>query len=138
MLQGVCHCMWPTTLAYGCFSPSHINDDVARAITALAKILLLTAVPYVPSSIIAEQCRGWKRLLAPCAYIVLAIPVLPFFQVLGEYGPEHVALHVGAWLLPLGFVLVLSKTVVRVLVRDTKRPEAHNGHLAGHRGNSTV
>lgn len=112
MSRFVCLYMWPTTLAYGGFSPSCVNDDVARAITAFAKILLLTAVPYVPSSIIAERCRGWKRLLAPCAYLVLVLPVLPLFQVLGEYGPEHVALHVGGWLLPVGFVLVLSKTVV--------------------------
>ncbi len=100
------------TLAYGGFDFAHPANDYVDTLWGLFILIMLALTAYVPSSLIAQKLKGGLRLLGLLVFGGIFMLISPTLGVMGEFGPAHVAMHVGIWAFPLFFVTLIAKIII--------------------------
>jgi hypothetical protein len=106
------------TLAYGGFHSTGFWGMYAECLAIYFRGVLIALLCYIPGSLLIELLR-W-RTIGFFVSLILFAAMATQLQVMGEWGPAHVALPYIALLLPLLLLVLLVKTVA-LIVHDHRR-----------------
>lgn len=128
-------------LAYGGFHYGDPARDVDVAIRTLSSVVLIAMLAYVPSTLLMENVRGVRRAYALIMYVFVIMVLAPALGVMGEYGPAHVAAHIGVWSIPAFLGVLIVKLVWLSLTGSRNGVQVSDQSAArplGHETNSTA
>lgn len=97
-------------LAYGEFNSTNYWGMLAETLPFLMRWVLEPAFLFMVSSALAERFR--PRILGLAVYTLTFFLMAPTLNVMGAWGPAHVAAEIGGWAWPAFWLLLLVKTIL--------------------------